>query len=60
MIEFVFASEQSDCSRVTGYPEVLYKGMSSEKYFSLSWKPKLFSLHPAHHHDLLSFFSSAA
>jgi hypothetical protein len=32
---------------VTGKPEVLYKGMSSEKHFSLSRKPEVFSRHPA-------------
>jgi hypothetical protein len=40
---------------LTGNPEVLYKGMSSEKHFSLSREPELFSLHPAPH-DILSFF----
>jgi hypothetical protein len=44
-----------DCGRMKGYPEVLYKGMSSEKHSPLSWKPEVFSRHPAHH-DLLSFF----
>ena len=48
-------SLMSGRGRTTGHPEVLYKGMSSEKNFSLSWKPELFSLHPAHH-NLLSFF----